>query len=99
MRAPVSTFSMKFAIPFSTDSPLFARIGFTLGIAIMSRRSCSVPGIRPCLRVALGHSQYHLRGLASKVGLHAWTGSVQGAVATWSNHRSHESLGISHADH
>ena len=27
----------------------------------------------------------------------AWIGSVQGAVATWSNHGSQESLGVSHA--
>ena len=28
-----------------------------------------------------------------------WIGSVQGAVATWSNHRNQEILEISHADH
>jgi|SRR5215212_1750722 len=28
-----------------------------------------------------------------------WIGSVQGAVATWSNHGSQKSLEISHADH
>src|ERR1051326_9115089 len=32
-------------------------------------------------------------GFASKVGNHTWTGSVQGAVATWSNHVSQQSLG------
>jgi len=37
--------------------------------------------------------------LPQKVGDDGWTGSVQGAVATWSTHRSHESLGMSHADH
>jgi len=29
---------------------------------------------------------------ASKVEFHDWIGSVQGAVATWSNNRSQESL-------
>ena len=32
-------------------------------------------------------------GFASKVRNRTWIGSVQGAVATWSNCESHESLG------
>jgi len=34
-------------------------------------------------------------GLASKVRHRAWTRSVQGALATWSNNGSHELLEIS----
>ena len=37
--------------------------------------------------------------LPQKSGTIVGIGSVQGAVATWSNHGSKKSLGISHADH
>src|ERR1044072_4523025 len=50
MRARESTVSIKLAIPFSTCSLLFGP-GFTLGIAIMSRRSCRVLGIRLYLKI------------------------------------------------
>jgi hypothetical protein len=44
--------SIKAAIAASTGFPLFGRIGFTLGIAIMSRKSCRVFGIQSILRSA-----------------------------------------------
>src|SRR5215217_6013408 len=33
-----------------------------------------------------------------KVGIHCWTQSVQGAVATWSNDKSQKSLGNNRSD-